>query len=178
MNILNKENLRIEGKYVNLREIQIEDAEFVLSLRCNEKKARFLHATENNLQKQIDYIKRYKTLKDEYYFIIENKKGEPIGTDRIYGIREDAFSGGSWLMVEGSDPYEVMEGEALIKKFGFETLKFNKCYFDVRKGNKKVLKYHKLLGSKIVGETDIDYLFEVYKDDYLKNVKKFLPFFN
>jgi hypothetical protein len=50
----------------------------------------------------------------------------------------------------------------------------DKIHFDVRKGNKKVLRYHKLTGSKIVGETDLDYLFECTKNEYLKNISKFI----
>ena len=34
------------GKYVNLREVTVDDAEFILSLRCDENKSKFLHKTE------------------------------------------------------------------------------------------------------------------------------------
>ena len=81
----------IEGKNVNIRDIEIKDAEFVLSLRCNEKKAKYLHRTSEDIDKQIEYIKHYKTLNNEYYFIIENKLSEPIGTYRIYDLKENSF---------------------------------------------------------------------------------------
>ncbi len=173
---MSKKDMNISGKFVNLREITVEDAQFVLSLRCNDKKSKFLHKTEYDISLQEDYIKKYKTLDNEYYFIIENKSHKPLGTIRIYDITEDSFTGGSWLMIDGAEPWEVIEGESLMKKFGFITLGFNKCVFDVRKENKKVVRYHKLTGAKIVGENDIDYFFECYKDDYLTNIKKFLPY--
>ena len=61
---------KLLGKYVNLREITLDDAQFVLDLRCNGNKSKFLHKTENNLEKQIDYIKSYFKKDLEWYFII------------------------------------------------------------------------------------------------------------
>ena len=40
---------KLNGKYVNLREVTVDDADFILSLRCNENKSRFLHNPEVNL---------------------------------------------------------------------------------------------------------------------------------
>lgn len=164
----------IKGKFVNIREVDVADAEFILSLRCDSKKSKYLHKTEYNLQKQIDYIKKYKMSDNEWYFIIESKTNEPIGTYRIYDLKEDSFCIGSWLMKDNCNPFEMMEGECLCKKFAFEQTGFEKFHFDVRKENKKVIRYHKLMGAKIVGETDIDYFFECTKEDYLNNISKFL----
>lgn len=147
----------IEGKYVNLREAEIEDAAFILSLRCNEKKSRFLNKTENDLEKQTAYLKRYKTLDNEWYFIIENKNHDPLGTSRMYDVRGTQYTGGSWLMKDGSLPEETLEGSILARQMAFEKLGFEKDCFDVRKANKKVVRFHKLWGSKIVSENEIDY---------------------
>ena len=156
-----------EGKRVNIRDIDEKDASFVLSLRIDEKKSQFLHKTENNLQKQIEYIRKYKDLHHEWYFIIENKQGKALGTYRIYDLQDDSFCIGSWLMLDNCSPEEVLEGDFLVRNFGFEVTGFAKIHFDVRKDNKKVLRYHKLVGAKQVGETDLDYLFECGKDDYM-----------
>jgi RimJ/RimL family protein N-acetyltransferase len=171
---MEKAKERIEGYFTNIREVEEADSEFILSLRCDEKKAKFLHKTENNVEKQKEYIRRYKTLDDELFFIIENKKHEPIGTYRIYDLREDSFCIGSWLMVDGCSPMEMIEGEYLSKMYAFEQTGFKKFHFDVRKENKKVIRYHKMMGARQVGETDLDYLFECTKEDYLNNIKKYL----
>ena len=165
---------RIEGKFVNIRDDVEADSEFILSLRCDEKKSKYLHKTENNVEKQREYIRRYKNLTDELFFIIENKKHEPIGTYRVYDLKEDSFCIGSWLMVDTCSPFEMMEGEYLSKMYAFEQTGFEKFHFDVRKDNKKVIKYHKTMGAKQVGETDLDYLFECTKEDYLKRIKRFM----
>mgnify|MGYP005956926121 CR=1 FL=1 len=158
----------LEGKYVNLREVELDDAPFILALRCDEKKSRFLHKTENNLEKQIEYLKRYKTLDDEWYFIIENKQNEPLGTSRIYDVCGTQYTPGSWLMKDGSLPEETLEGSLLAGQMAFEVLGFEKSFFDVRKGNKKVIRFHLSGGAKIVGEDKENYYFEATKENHLK----------
>ncbi len=164
----------LSGNYVKLRDVEIEDAEFILSLRCDDKKSKFLHKTENNLEKQKEYLKKYKTLNNEWYFIVERKDGQQIGTYRIYDLKNDSFCIGSWLMIEGCSPQEVMETDYLVREFGFKITGFDKIHFDVRKENKKVLRYHQMTGSKIVGENDIDYFLTCMKSDYLKNIERLL----
>lgn len=163
--IIKQDNLT--GKYVTLREVTTDDAEFILSLRCNEEKSKFLHKTEYNIENQVNYINHYLSLSDEWYFIILNKKGERIGTYRIYDINKDSFSIGSWLMVDGVSFAECVESDYIIRTYGFEVLGYSKIHFDVRKGNKKVIRYHKMMGGRIVGETELDWLWEITKEEYL-----------
>ncbi len=163
---------RLIGKFINLREITVDDAEFVLKLRCNDKKSRFLHKTEYNLEKQVDYIKNYLKKNNEWYFIIENKEHTPIGTIRIYDVEGDKYTGGSWLMIDGSTPQEAVEGDLLMKEYSFDVLGFNKNCFEVNKNNKKVVRFHKICGTKIVGEDEENYYFELTKDDFEKNKEK------
>lgn len=165
---------KLIGKYVKLREVTVDDAEFILSLRCDEKKTRFLHKTEYNVEKQIEYIKRYFTVPDEWYFIIENKKGERIGTYRIYDVRGDSFCIGSWLLVDGVSAAESFESDWLLRMYGFDVLGFRKIHFDVRKGNKKVIAYHKMVGARIVEETELDWLWEITRDEYVAKAEMLL----
>ena len=156
---------------MNLREVRMDDAAFILSLRCDPKKSRFLHETENNLEKQIAYLEHYFTLDNEWYFIIENKKYEPLGTSRIYNIQGTQYTPGSWLMKDGASPEETLEGSLLACQFAFEVLGFERDVFDVRKANTQVVRYHKMRGARIVAENDIDYLFELTKESYQKITK-------
>lgn len=165
--------IKINGKNINIREVTLDDAEFILSLRCDEKKSRFLHKTEYDLEKQKEYIENYFKKDNEYYLIIENKENKPIGTYRIYDIEKENFTIGSWLMIKGASAQETLEGDYLVRNFAFKKTKLDKIKFDVRKENTKVVRYHKLTGSKIISETALDYIFECKKEDYLKNMEKF-----
>ncbi len=157
---------KLQGKYVNLREVTVDDAKFILKLRCDENKSKYIHKTENNLQKQIDYIKNYLTKKDEWYFIIENKNGEPIGTHRIYNVNNKNFTTGSWLMINDSSPAETTEGCYLMMNFAFNILGLEKNCYDIRKENQGIVKYNQFLGAKIVKESDLNVYFEATKNDY------------
>ena len=164
----------LNGKYVTLREVRLEDAEFILNLRCDEKKAKYLHKTPNDIKKQIEYIKNYFFLKNEWYFIAENKSGKKIGTYRIYDIKNDSFCIGSWLMLNGVLANETFETDFLCKMYGFNVLGFNKIHFEVRKENKKVWKYHSNFGATKIAENEIEYFFELTKENYLLKVPPML----
>jgi len=165
---------KLKGRFVTLREVTESDAEFILSLRCDENKSKFLHKTEYNLENQIAYIRRYFSIPNEWYFIILNKNGERIGTYRIYDVHGDSFCIGSWLMMDGVSPQESFESDYLIRRYGFDVLGFKKIHFDVRKGNKKVIAYHKMVGAKIIGETELDYLWEITKEEYFDKAEPLL----
>lgn len=165
---------KLIGKYVTLREVTIDDADFILLLRCDENKSKFLHKTEYNLENQVAYIKRYFDLSDEWYFIIENKKGERIGTYRIYDVQGDSFCIGSWLLIDGVSPAESFESDWLLRMYGFDVLGFKKIHFDVRKGNKKVIAYHKMVGARITGETELDWLWEITREEYVNKAEMLL----
>ncbi len=163
-----------KGRYVNIREVKIEDSEFILSLRCDEKKSKFLHKTEYNLEKQKKYLKHYMSLDNEYYFIITDKQNIPLGTIRMYDLKKDTFISGSWIMTKKSAVEEVLEGNYLMLNFAYSILKYQKFHFDVRKENKKVIRFHKMMGAKIVEENDIDYFFEASLPIYLSNMRKMI----
>lgn len=163
----------IEGKFINLRDVQINDAAFILMLRTSDKKSKYLHKTSNDLEKQVNYIQHYKTLDNEWYFIIENKDGVALGTVRIYDIIGDSFCWGSWLIVDGVSPRVALESALLIYDYAFYELGFNKVHFDVRKENLKVQRFHESFGAIRVGETDQDVLYNYTKIDYEKVKGKF-----
>lgn len=165
------ESEKLKGKYVTLREVAVEDADFILSLRCNEKKSRFLHKTENSRTLQVAYIQRYLSLSDEWYFISEDKSGKRLGTIRIYDVRGNSCCLGSWIMIDGASLPESFETDYLLRMYAFNVLGFNKVRFDVRRENKKVWKYHEFLGAKRTDETELDFFYELSKEEYMKHAE-------
>ena len=81
-------------KTIILSPVQISDAEYILSLRLNEKLNRFVSSVENSLTKQQQWIFEYKEREKkgiEYYFIIRDLSGNSLGTARVYGFKKDMF---------------------------------------------------------------------------------------
>ncbi len=167
-------NKFIAGKTINLRDIEIKDAEFTLNLRLNSKKNKFLNQTSKDLEKQIEYIKRYKNLNNEWYFIIENKASlEPLGTVRIYDVIGNSFCWGSWIIKENAPLITALESAILIYEYAFYNLGFDHVHFDVRKENLRVKAFHERFGATKTRETGLDILYEYTKQDYEKIREKY-----
>lgn len=171
----------IQGKNTNLRLVEVDDAKFILDLRLDKTKNRFISKVENDLNKQVNWIKEYKKREKqekEFYFIIENSKNERCGVLRLYDFVEDSFCWGSWILKENSPSYMAIESALLVYEFAFYELKFNKSHFDVRIDNEKVVAFHTRLGAEVIGSDELNYYFNYTKEKYegIKNkYRKYLP---
>lgn len=167
---------------LHVRLAQVEDSLFILSLRTDEKLSRFIHATDNDLEKQIAWMREYKKREQagsDYYFVYE-QDGKAIGVNRIYNIdyEKGICTGGSWICAPGVNFESSVATMLLERDIIFEFLEAKVDAFDVRKENKQVLKLHTRVGAEIVGETDIDYLFLLQKEIYEKKKLHMLKLLN
>jgi len=159
----------LNGKNINLRTVEVQDAEFIYLMRQNQDKIKYLSKVTGTVESQKKWIKSYKRreeTKEEFYFIIESKSEEKLGLIRMYDFRDDSFCWGSWLIKEDAPKTTAIESALQIYEFGFYNLKFQKSHFDVRKGNDKVVAFHQRFGAKIVDEDELDYFFNFEKSDY------------
>jgi len=165
----------IKRKDIILRLCEINDAEFILSLRLNPSLNKYISHTDINIEQQKKWILAYKDRErrnKELYFIIEDINHNRLGTYRIYNIQENSFTIGSWIFKKRTSNYLSVKADILVKDFGFENLKFKYCRFDVRKKNKKVLKYHRLFEPKLINENKLNYYFELDEETYYINRAK------
>lgn len=183
---------RITGLYVNMREAEVSDAEFILGLRTNPLKSRFISKTDSSLARQIEYMQTYKKRPDEWYFIIEDKDGRPIGTNRVYRYplwhktwMDPQFPGkgilgpGSWLLIDGLSPFQSMESDLLIKRFFFDDLRMSLHPMCVHKDNLGVIGFHqKWWGAEIIGfdEPTQHHLLNLTRESYLEHLPAFEKF--
>lgn len=159
----------LSGKNINLRTVEIEDAEFIFFMRQNESKTKFLSKVSGTVESQKEWILNYKARenqKTEFYFIIESKKSERLGLIRMYDFQNNSFCWGSWLIKEDAPKSTAIESALQIYELGFYSLGFKKSHFDVRKGNDKVIAFHQRFGARIVKENELDYFFNFEKSDY------------
>ncbi len=166
----------ITGKNINLRIVELGDAQYILDLRTSNVISKYISRTENDINKQIQWLKDYKIREAEnkdYYFIIESKKCQRYGAIRVYDLRADSFSWGSWVIERGSPAHVSIESVLLIYAFGFYKLGFEKCHFEVRKVNKNVAAFHLRFGANIVNEDELTYYFEIDKFAFEKAKLKY-----
>lgn len=164
------------GKTIRMRFAEETDAQFILQLRLDDRYNQFLSSVSPDVDAQKNWIKKYKideAAGTQFYFIIERLDGTPCGTVRIYDLRQDSFCWGSWILNKNKTRYAALESAFLIYQFGFDVLDFEKSHFDVRKGNEKVISFHKKMGALQTGESVEDFYFEITKQA-VHNAKQIL----
>lgn len=169
------------NKYgVDVRLVVEDDTPFILSLRADKWLTRFIHQTDNDENKQREWIRNYKIREaegKEYYFIY-SKDGKPFALNRIYNIDGVKCTSGSWLSVPGT-PMELSIPTALINRdIMFDIIGLKEDNFDVRKGNLKVQKFHQMTGSIKTGETELDILYRATPESHEKGKKSILKLLN
>lgn len=161
-----KLNHPIQGKHVNLRTANPNDAEFILSLRLDKELSKYLKPTDPSVEKQRQWIKSKQKKEDDYHMIIENKNGKSIGVIALYDIKNDTFNGGRWLLSRNCTLYAAIESCYLLYSFAFNILNLKKGLFEIRKNNKKVIAFHKTLGADIVREDDTYIYISYHKEKF------------
>ena len=168
----------IIGNKLILRNVEVSDAEFILKLRLDSNKNKFLNSTSNDLEQQIQYLKTYEQDNNSVYFIIEDKEHGDIGTIRLYDPQENSFCWGSWILSQSAQNYAAIESALILYSFALDYLGFKKSHFDVRQENTKVWNFHERFGAKLINETEIDRFYEISEtsiSESLERYKKFLP---
>jgi hypothetical protein len=146
---------------LHARLVREEDVDFILKLRTNKELTKHIHSTDDDREKQIEWLRAYKQREaegNEYYFIFFYQ-GEPVGLNRMSSRSELYAVSGSWLCKPGIEPWIPIAVNFLFNDIVFEVLKIQLVVCDVRKTNKKVYKYHVMIGDVKVHESEIDHFF-------------------
>ena len=166
----------IYGKNLVLRNVTIDDAQFILSLRTDPRKSKYLSSVSGDIEEQINWLKSYQKGDNQAYFIICNQEGGGIGCIRIYDPKGFNYAWGSWLMIDGLPPTYALEAVALIFSYG-KFLGFKTATLDVRKDNKSVWRFHEnFLGAQRVGEDELSYLLLFNEPTIDANIRKLSKF--
>lgn len=136
----------IKGKYVDLRSITLEDAEFSYSIRADEKYRDIVGQPAADVESQKRFIEWQMKEPGDYYFVALNKKGKRIGLIGVYNIQGDTAEVGR--EVSYGNPLETMETSMLITDFCKNVLGLKKTYFVIYLNNKRQLSMQKKLGRK------------------------------
>lgn len=165
------------NKYgLHVRYVCENDAEFILGLRTDPILARFLHSTDNDLQKQKEWIREYKLREargEDYYFIYSNEN-DYIGVNRLYNIKDNSATAGSWICKSDADGMASILTIIILRDILFDIVGAEYDYFDVRKGNKKVQRLHEMCGAVIESEDELNYYYRLSAKDYRNNKEQIL----
>jgi RimJ/RimL family protein N-acetyltransferase len=168
----------VRGHKLMFRDATQEDAEFILSLRTDELKNRYLSATSSDVRQQRDWLARYAADDSQIYFIIcKLDGGQPVGTVRLYDQQGDSFCWGSWIKSEEAPSGFGVESALIIYDYALQ-LGFQRAHFQVSKGNDGVISFHLRFGAVQVAEFDTEYHYEMSNEAIhgaMAQYRKFLP---
>lgn len=154
----------IVGQRLQLRLVEPEDAAFIHGLRTDPAYNAHLSPVTGTVADQAAWIAGYKAREaagTEFYYIIERRDGVPCGAVRLYGITQDSFTWGSWILNTDKPPKAALESALLIYEIGFDRLGKPRAVFDVRLDNERVLQFHRRFGAIETGRDAENLYFEL-----------------
>lgn len=172
--------MNLNSKTVNLRLVEERDVGFVLPLRADDTYNKFLAAKFPDVNEQQAWFRQYKNDEaegKEFCFVIERADGTACGTVRVFDLKADSFSWGSWILNQDKTIYAAIESAFLVYRFGFENLGYSKSHFAIMKGNDKVVSFHEKMGATKVGEDALDIFYTIDKksvNSYERRLSKIL----
>ncbi len=134
----------IKGKNVFLCPVEISDAEFIVNLRNNKEKCKYIHPVPNDIDAQKEWIKKQRIMQGDYYFIIQDLQNRRIGTIGLSNIAGNC--GETSRFVSNGSVVENVEANILITDFAFEVVKLEVIRGYVGVNNKKVISLQKRFG--------------------------------
>ncbi|HAX3032128.1 TPA: GNAT family N-acetyltransferase [Escherichia albertii] len=166
----------VDGNNLFFTNASEDDAEFIVNLRNDEKKSRYISKTDSNINKQKEWLQKYSLDNSQAYFIIRDSN-ERVGTVRIYDQKEDSFCWGSWILKDGISKTFAIESALIVYSYAI-SIGLRRAHFTVSKGNNSVSRFHERFGATVVKETDDEYFYEISTPSILaslKRYKKYLP---
>ena len=142
-----RHEIRSEGTNFRLRPVVVEAAAFIVALRTDPARSRFIHPTSTSIPDQEQWLERYYERSGDYYFIIENIQSlEREGTIAIYDLDEEkkCAEWGRWVVRPGSAA--AIGSAILIYQIAFEVLNLEMVYCRTVKDNAPVVQFHKSFG--------------------------------
>ncbi len=151
------------GKTIHFRDASINDAAFILSLRTDAEKSRYLSAVSGTLADQQVWLDRYAQADDAAYFIIEYQHS-PIGTVRLYDPQGESFCWGSWILHSSRPSHAAIESALMVYAYAVDHLGFTAAHLCIRKDNERVWQFHERFGAIRTSKSELDYFYRIDGD--------------
>jgi len=147
-------NIFLEGEFINLRALRIEDAEMTFNWRKSER-AKLLNKGASTVSQQAEWIASRPN--SEFNFIIEIKRClTPVGMISLTNIDKENLHAEPGRFLIGEDVLvngipAAVEAVKLLYEFAFNTLGLVRLFGVVADNNPLMVKWHSYMGMKIEG---------------------------
>ena len=143
----------LQGKFVNLRPLQVSDAEMTFNWR-QDNRAKFLNRAASNIKQQSAWIAARP--ESEYNFVIELKSGLAVGMLSLIGIDHANRHGEPGRFLIGNEDAvkglpAAVEAMKLLYELAFDHLHLVRVSGIVAVNNHLMIKWQKYMGMKEEG---------------------------
>ncbi|HEY4361778.1 MAG TPA: GNAT family N-acetyltransferase [Bryobacteraceae bacterium] len=142
-----RHSLTVEGHAFRLRPVELSDAGFIVELRTDPLRNRYIHRGAVDVRAQEDWLEEYFQRPGDYYFVIENRSTrEREGTVGIYDLDLEARAAewGRWIVRSGS--LAALESACLVYSAAFDVLDLDSVYCRTILENKPALAFQDSFG--------------------------------
>ena len=149
------ENFELDRYGLHCRLVREDDAEFIVKLRTDPEKMRFVTTISPSIDDQIRWIREYKQRESEgtdYYFIY-SYRGKLAGVNRIYDIESNHFIHGSWLFINEIPPYCALAAAVVAREIAYNELGLDEEVdtIGIHVDNTMVLQFAEFMGCEFTG---------------------------
>lgn len=164
----------IAGRSLDLRLITENDAGYVHALRTDPAFNTHLSKVTGTIADQRQWIDSYKfreIAKEEFYYVIQRKDGQPCGLVRLYDLTPTEFTWGSWMLGKNKPSKAALESAILSFGVGFQALNKTKAHIAVQHSNSRAISFYRRFGMMQVSEDENSLHFVYLRDWYLRDMK-------
>lgn len=134
----------IRGRFVYLKSITVEDADFSYHIRADKKNRETVGQLAESVEAQRRFIEKQIETSGDYYFVVYNRNAERIGLIGVYDIRGDIGEFGREVNIASA--VEAMEAEVLLSDFAVNVLGLKRYCSVIYTNNRKHIKNQEKLG--------------------------------
>lgn len=176
-------SVQAEGFGVRLRPVRLEDAAFIVWLRNQAHAVGRIGDSAATATAQEEWIRKYFTRPDDYYWVIETAKGLPVGTYGLWDFIDNCAESGRWITrtdVPAAIPSAILGLDIAFGELGLAQLRVKTV-----STNRVVLSLNRKFGMREIGlEKDsvaicgkmVDqYKFVLYPQDWARAREQLLP---
>ena len=138
-----RHDLHVRGFAFGLRPITLEDAEFIVQLRSDPDRTRFLHPIPLSIEAQRAYLEQYFDRENDYYFVVErDRDSSREGLVGIYHVdpEEGTAEWGRWILRAAS--LASVESALRTYQAAFECLHLEEVRAHTVVDNRSVVSFH------------------------------------
>ena len=159
--------MKINGKFIFLKKMDLNDANFIYKLRKKKNISLYLHNPPKTVVLQKKWmIKNINDKRTLDFVIIKKKNNKKIGTIAFDKITKFNAEWGRWI--SRGNTIENIESVIVLLNYGFKKMKLRSIYSLTNRKNIKVVNFHKNTTALFKGIKKSFFLINNKKIDALK----------